>query len=87
MDEKSQNTSQVEHHAGGMEVERKDGALSAHELAEVKLAEKKLKDDELDTVKLSTFISQNIDYSCATGKTDPVEIKLVRKLDMWIMPM
>ena len=28
-----------------------------------------------------------LDYSGATKKTDPVEIALVRKLDMWIMPM
>lgn len=26
------------------------------------------------------------DYSGAQKKTDPVEIRLVRKLDMWIMP-
>ena len=28
-----------------------------------------------------------VDYSGATKKTDPAEIALVRKLDMWIMPM
>jgi hypothetical protein len=27
-----------------------------------------------------------IDYSGAHEKTDPVEIRLVRKLDLWIMP-
>ena len=27
-----------------------------------------------------------LDYSGAHEKTDPAEIKLVRKLDMWIMP-
>ena len=27
-----------------------------------------------------------VDYSGAAKKTDPVEIALVRKLDMWIMP-
>lgn len=29
----------------------------------------------------------NLDYSGAHAKTDPAEIKLVRKLDIWIMPM
>ncbi|KAF2211925.1 hypothetical protein CERZMDRAFT_84892 [Cercospora zeae-maydis SCOH1-5] len=29
----------------------------------------------------------NVDYSGAAAKTDPKEIKLVRKLDLWIMPM
>jgi hypothetical protein len=28
-----------------------------------------------------------LDYSGAAKKVDPVEIKLVRKLDLWIMPM
>lgn len=28
-----------------------------------------------------------LDYSGAAKKTDPAEIKLVRKLDRWIMPM
>ncbi|KAF7552384.1 hypothetical protein G7Z17_g4332 [Cylindrodendrum hubeiense] len=28
----------------------------------------------------------NADYSGATAKTDPAEIKLVKKLDLWIMP-
>ena len=28
-----------------------------------------------------------LDYSGAAKKTDPAEIKLVRKLDLWIMPM
>lgn len=28
-----------------------------------------------------------LDYSGAHAKTDPAEIKLVRKLDIWIMPM
>lgn len=28
-----------------------------------------------------------LDYSGAAAKTDPKEIKLVRKLDLWIMPM
>ena len=28
-----------------------------------------------------------LDYSGAVKKTDPAEIKLVRKLDLWIMPM
>ena len=28
-----------------------------------------------------------LDYSGAAKKVDPVEIKLVRKLDTWIMPM
>jgi hypothetical protein len=27
-----------------------------------------------------------VDYSGATEKTDPAEIKLVKKLDWWIMP-
>lgn len=87
MDEKSQSTSHIEQHAGGMEAERNNGALSAHELAELKLAEKKLKEPDADNTKLATFISNNVDYSGATKKIDPVEIKLVRKLDMWIMPM
>ncbi|KAL4872134.1 hypothetical protein BDV12DRAFT_7057 [Aspergillus spectabilis] len=29
---------------------------------------------------------KNVDYSGATKKTDPAEIRLVRKLDIWIMP-
>ncbi|KAF4975956.1 hypothetical protein FZEAL_7308 [Fusarium zealandicum] len=28
----------------------------------------------------------DVDYSGATAKTDPAEIKLVKKLDLWIMP-
>ncbi|WDK10906.1 major facilitator superfamily transporter [Colletotrichum graminicola] len=30
--------------------------------------------------------SAAVDYSGAAAKTDPAEIKLVRKLDLWIMP-
>ena len=29
---------------------------------------------------------ERLDYSGATKKTDPREIQLVKKLDMWIMP-
>lgn len=29
---------------------------------------------------------ENLDYSGAHEKTDPAEIKLVKKLDLWIMP-
>ena len=45
------------------------------------------KANQIEDAKLSTFISNNVDYSGATSKTDPAEIKLVRKLDTWIMPM
>ena len=71
MDEKSQNASYVEDSALSTSVSRKTP----------------LKADELAEIKLSTSISNNVDYSGAAGKTDPVEIKLVRKLDLWIMPM
>lgn len=30
--------------------------------------------------------SENVDYSGAHEKTDPKEIRLVKKLDLWIMP-
>ena len=32
-------------------------------------------------------LGMQLDYSGASEKTDPAEIKLVRKLDLWIMPM
>lgn len=38
----------------------------------------------LDNEKATS--EEPLDYSGAHGKTDPAEIKLVRKLDMWIMP-
>lgn len=31
-------------------------------------------------------LSENVDYSGAHEKTDPKEIRLVKKLDLWIMP-
>lgn len=38
----------------------------------------------LDSEKAAS--DEALDYSGAHEKTDPVEIKLVRKLDRWIMP-
>ena len=38
----------------------------------------------LDNEKATTELP--LDYSGAAKKTDPAEIKLVRKLDTWIMP-
>lgn len=44
-------------------------------------------DDENNTkVAREGTIFTGGDYSGAQKKTDPVEIKLVRKLDLWIMP-
>jgi hypothetical protein len=31
------------------------------------------------------FTNTAVDYSGAAAKTDPAEIKLVRKLDLWVM--
>lgn len=36
--------------------------------------------------KANAFFDENVDYSGARAKSDPREIKLVRKLDRWIMP-
>ena len=72
MDEKTQTTGHIERYESPSNEERKSTQIKTHELADA---------------KLSTFISNNVDYSGASKKTDPAEIKLVRKLDMWIMPM
>ena len=72
MDEKAQTAGHIERYETPPDEERKSTPLKA---------------DEIANAKLSTFISNNVDYSGASGKTDPAEIKLVRKLDTWIMPM
>lgn len=43
--------------------------------------------NDFDEESLHKREVQGIDYSGAHEKTDPKEIKLVRKLDTWIMPM
>ena len=43
--------------------------------------------DSLDYVKPDVEGQSRMDYSGAHEKTDPREIKLVRKLDWYIMPM
>ncbi|CAI7661271.1 unnamed protein product [Penicillium pancosmium] len=42
------------------------------------------REDTIDQEKQKQL--KDVDYSGATKKTDPAEIRLVRKLDMWIMP-
>ncbi|KAJ5346274.1 hypothetical protein N7541_008756 [Penicillium brevicompactum] len=41
-------------------------------------------EDTIDEEKRKQL--KDVDYSGATKKTDPAEIRLVRKLDLWIMP-
>ncbi|KAJ5827928.1 uncharacterized protein N7525_006181, partial [Penicillium rubens] len=42
------------------------------------------REDTIDQEKQNQL--KHVDYSGATKKTDPAEIRLVRKLDLWIMP-
>ncbi|OGE56880.1 hypothetical protein PENARI_c002G11694 [Penicillium arizonense] len=42
------------------------------------------REDTIDQEKQKQL--KDVDYSGATKKTDPAEIRLVRKLDLWIMP-
>ena len=42
------------------------------------------REDTIDEEKRKQL--KDVDYSGATKKTDPAEIRLVRKLDLWIMP-
>lgn len=42
------------------------------------------REDTIDREKQNQ--PKNVDYSGAIKKTDPAEIQLVRKLDLWIMP-
>lgn len=43
-------------------------------------------DYQLEYVVTEEGGKQKVDYSGAVAKTDPEEIRLVRKLDRWIMP-
>lgn len=43
--------------------------------------------NEIDNIEVEKRQALGIDYSGAHEKTDPREIKLVKKLDLWIMPM
>lgn len=46
--------------------------------------------DDLDGVHVEDGLKhpdEPTDYAGAHAKTDPAEIALVRKLDLWIMPM
>lgn len=50
------------------------------------VAEKKRDTDHREYGSDEEGLTAGVDYSGAQSKTDPAEIKLVKKLDLWIMP-
>ena len=62
-------------------IDNKDAANVGEKDLNVKVLHKEYTLDEEGQTPVT-----KVDYSGAHEKTDPAEIKLVRKLDRWIMP-